>query len=81
MKEEGKNLMTEIQETVTLKNVIKPPKAKAPAPAIDMQMLQERIRAKAYELYEERGCIHGHEQEDWFEAERLVMSELRSAGI
>lgn len=30
------------------------------------------VEKKAYELYEKRGCGHGHDQEDWFEAERLV---------
>lgn len=30
----------------------------------------EEIQRRAYELYTERGCIDGYDQEDWFEAER-----------
>ena len=38
--------------------------------------LRQRIATKAYELYECRGCCHGHDVEDWLEAERLVLAEL-----
>jgi DUF2934 family protein len=31
---------------------------------------QERIAQRAYERYEARGRGDGHDQEDWFEAER-----------
>ncbi len=33
---------------------------------------RERIAVKAYELWQERGGRHGHDQEDWFEAEAIV---------
>ena len=36
--------------------------------------LREKIQQKAYELFEQRGCEHGHDLEDWLEAERLVRS-------
>ena len=32
----------------------------------------EKVRNKAYELYEKRGCQHGNELEDWLEAEKKV---------
>ena len=31
--------------------------------------LQEQIRRRAYELYEERGRYDGHDVEDWLQAE------------
>ncbi|MCB9719716.1 MAG: DUF2934 domain-containing protein [Candidatus Omnitrophica bacterium] len=34
--------------------------------------LHEQIKAKAYELFEKRGCCHGGHCEDWYEAERIV---------
>jgi hypothetical protein len=48
---------------------VNPPK-KQPAtvrnePADD---LEDQIRLRAYELYEERGKEDGHEEEDWFRA-------------
>ena len=44
------------------------------------QEIQQRIAAKAYELYETRGSSVGRDLEDWLEAERLVLIELKSAG-
>jgi hypothetical protein len=43
--------------------------------------LEERIRAKAYELYEQRGKRDGHALEDWLqaEAETTEQQSLRAA--
>jgi Protein of unknown function (DUF2934) len=35
--------------------------------------LEPEIRLRAYELYEQRGCIPGHDAEDWFAAEREIL--------
>lgn len=35
--------------------------------------LQEQVRARAYELYEQRGHEGGHEIEDWLQAEQEVL--------
>ena len=37
-----------------------------------MQNLDEEIRRRAYELYEERGRGDGHEIEDWLHAEAEI---------
>lgn len=36
------------------------------------EQLFDRISRRAYELYELRGGAHGHDAEDWLEAERQV---------
>jgi len=36
-----------------------------------------KVAKKAYELYEGRGGEHGHDMDDWLEAEQLVVKELR----
>ncbi len=36
---------------------------------------QARIRAAAYALYEARGCVPGHDVEDWLAAEAALASE------
>ncbi|TAK07363.1 MAG: DUF2934 domain-containing protein [Candidatus Manganitrophaceae bacterium] len=41
--------------------------------------IYEVITKKAYELYEKRGGRHGHDLEDWLEAERLVLSDEETA--
>ncbi len=33
---------------------------------------EENVRARAYELYEVRGRINGHAEEDWLQAEGEV---------
>jgi hypothetical protein len=35
--------------------------------------LDAQIRQRAYELYQERGCTPGHENEDWLQAEAQVL--------
>ena len=36
--------------------------------------VEEEIRVRAYQLYEERGYTPGHENEDWLVAEREILS-------
>jgi hypothetical protein len=39
----------------------------------------ERIAKKAHELWEQRGYREGHDLEDWFDAEAIVMEEIHEA--
>lgn len=41
--------------------------------------LWERISRKAFELWQERGYRDGHDLEDWFDAETIVMEESHEA--
>lgn len=38
---------------------------------------QPMIAQRAYELYEQRGHAHGHDLEDWLEAEQQILNEPR----
>lgn len=40
--------------------------------------IHDKIQKKAFELYRKRGRIKGSDWDDWFEAERIVMSELKN---
>jgi hypothetical protein len=40
--------------------------------------LESEIRHRAYELYEQRGCIEGYEKEDWLVAEREVLARCNN---
>jgi len=52
---------------------------KPPLPAIDVpSSIEDRIRARAYELYEQRGREDGHDIEDWLHAEAEIMSSKPS---
>lgn len=38
--------------------------------------LTDRISQRAYELFEARGCEHGHDREDWLQAEAEILASL-----
>lgn len=35
---------------------------------------QEQVRRRAFEIYEKRGKEHGHDVEDWLQAEAEIIS-------
>jgi len=39
---------------------------------VQPQNLEEQIRQRAYELYESRGRVDGHQLEDWLQAETEI---------
>jgi len=47
-----------------------------PLSGIDLR-IEEEVRQRAYELYEERGRQHGFEQEDWARAEAEVRKKYQ----
>ena len=52
------------------------PKADAPTILIP---IEQQIRQRAYELYEQRGRIDGRDLEDWLQAEREIKSTRADA--
>jgi HSP20 family protein len=44
-----------------------------------MQPVQLAIARRAYELFETRGCEHGHDWEDWFRAESEVLRPVSTS--
>ncbi len=38
---------------------------------------QEKVRCRAYELYEQRGRVHGHELDDWLRAESEITQQFK----
>jgi hypothetical protein len=51
-----------------------------PQPASDpdsFERLNESIRMRAYELYEQRGRADGFEAQDWLEAEEEILEQYR----
>jgi len=39
----------------------------------------ERIRRRAYSLYEQRGRVDGHDMDDWLQAEAEVSGKSKTA--
>ena len=51
-------------------------KARSPKPAHSSDN-EQRIRRRAYELYEQRGRVDGFALDDWFQAEREILGAER----
>lgn len=49
-----------------------PAAIRPPAPAGADGSVEERIRQRAYELYEQEGCQEGRDQEYWLRAEAEI---------
>jgi hypothetical protein len=60
------------------RSVSSPVSASKPETPIEQEPAtnEELIRARAFQLYEERGRIDGHAEEDWLQAELEVLSRL-----
>jgi Protein of unknown function (DUF2934) len=40
---------------------------------VDFTELEDRVRQRAYQLFEQRGCVHGYALCDWLEAKAEVL--------
>ena len=40
----------------------------------EIPRLHGRVELRAYQLFENRGCVHGRDLDDWFRAEQEVLS-------
>ena len=53
---------------------------KLPTAINEPQELEDQVRERAYELYEERGRQDGHDEEDWLRAkEEITIKKFRTA--
>src|SRR5208337_4371304 len=50
----------------------------AAQPAVAIDPPRELIEVRAYERFVQRGYVHGHQEEDWLEAERELKSRHRN---
>jgi hypothetical protein len=50
--------------------IAKPQTSKQTTPAVDVD---ERIRKRAFELFQLRGCQDGHDLDDWTQAEAEIL--------
>ncbi|HKU22550.1 MAG TPA: DUF2934 domain-containing protein [Terriglobales bacterium] len=41
--------------------------------------IDERIRRRAYDLYEQRGRLDGHDMDDWLQAEAEMSGKSKTA--
>jgi hypothetical protein len=53
-----------------MKKKLPPP---APLSAEDHARIQEQITIRAYELWQQTGCVHGNDKAHWLQAEREIL--------
>ena len=58
-----------------------PEKKLATSAHVDRDTLEDQIRARAYELYQERGQEVGHDLDDWLRAEDELTSTKRGSAV
>lgn len=64
-----------IAKSRTAKKILQMPESgNGNTPQYSPADLEAEIRFRAYELYEQRGCTPGQEEQDWIAAEREVLS-------
>jgi hypothetical protein len=70
---------------VTAKRTRKPKSAKATAAPVQQVSVstdfQEAIRSRAYSIYEQRGCQHGYDVDDWLIAEAEVVQKVFAQSV
>jgi hypothetical protein len=54
---------------------------KIKGPEASSEELYKLIQLKAYELYEQRGCVSGSDVDDWVKAESLVKSQCEKSKL
>lgn len=52
---------------------MKPDSRNKPVATAEPSRIEEEIRKRAYELFEARGRVEGHEFEDWLRAEAEIV--------
>jgi len=63
---------------MAVKSKSREPLPRKPKPSNDAE---EKIRPRAYELYEERGRIDGHASDDWLQAEAEILGKRRHPSV
>ncbi len=62
-------------KTPKLPAEMRPVSEPVPAPQV---AIEDEIRQRAYQLYEQRGRLPGFEDQDWLEAEREILGRHQS---
>jgi hypothetical protein len=63
---------------MTTKPKSRKPRSPKPSRSSD---IEERIRRRAYELYEQRGRVEGFALDDWLEAEAEILGVQRQRNV
>ena len=70
-------IVSKAQEQPKLNKVVivAPQASAAKTAALPKVCVHIQVRERAFEIFEKRGSRHGHDQQDWFRAERQVLAQ------
>jgi hypothetical protein len=71
-------IVSKVQKQPKLNKVVVAPPQASPAiaaSATQVSASQDRIRERAFEIFEKRGSKLGYDLQDWFRAERQVLAQ------
>jgi hypothetical protein len=51
-----------------------------PATMTQSSVPSEKVAARAYQKWMQKGCKHGHDRQDWLEAEAEIKAEMSRTG-
>jgi hypothetical protein len=63
---------------MTAKSKSREPRSRKPDPSSD---IEERIRQRSYELYEQRRRVDGFALDDWLQAEREILGAQKQRKV
>jgi Protein of unknown function (DUF2934) len=63
---------------MTAKSKSREPRSRKPAPS---SAIEERIRQRSFELYEQRGRVDGFALDDWLQAEREILGAQKQRKV
>jgi hypothetical protein len=72
-------ILSATKQTKKMKPSMRSPLAASPQSIELPDGMRERISKKAFELWQARGYRDGHDLDDWFDAEAIVMEEIHEA--
>jgi hypothetical protein len=55
---------------------LRPAGSKAPEAVKMVKITREQIAQRAHEIWVKSGCKHGHDEQNWLEAERQLKAEM-----
>jgi uncharacterized protein HemX len=61
-----------------MKSMPKSREPRSPKPKLPSE-IEEQIRTRAHELYEQRGRVEGSAQEDWLRAEAEILARIKAS--
>ena len=76
VKKTAKKAAARKKVTGKTKNVKKAAANQRSVPKVDLRTYINELNRRAFEIYQQKGATHGHDWDDWFQAEKEVKKKF-----